>query len=252
MVKNFFRRTLRVGLIGVLFASAALDFFRLCLLRKNRELIPRCLWLQKWSRFFLWIIDCRVTWQGTIPARGIMVSNHLSYLDILVYAAISPMVFVSKSEVRSWPIMGWFTRCAGTIYIRRDSKADVLPIAAEMSSVVGAGVVVTVFPEGTSTGADRVLPFRSSLLAPAEQQGWPATPAWINYSLEDGSVADEVCYWRDMTIVPHLLNLLSKKKVDALVVFGSAPAEKLDRKALALELHARVCQLRETHLAGRT
>ena len=67
------------------------------------------------------------------------------------------------------------------------------------------------FPEGTSSDGDTVLPFKSALLAPATQQEHLLSASFIRYALDDGSVADEVCYWRDMTLVPHLLNLLGKR-----------------------------------------
>jgi 1-acyl-sn-glycerol-3-phosphate acyltransferase len=103
------------------------------------------------------------------------------------------------------------------------------------------------FPEGTSTGGDQVLPFHSSLLAPAEEHQWPVTPAWISYSIEDGSVADEICYWREMTFFPHFLNLLSKKRIQARVIYGKPLLPGLNRKEMARRLHEQVCQLKETH-----
>jgi 1-acyl-sn-glycerol-3-phosphate acyltransferase len=98
------------------------------------------------------------------------------------------------------------------------------------------------FPEGTSTGGGRVLPFHSSLFAPAAQHGWPVTPAWIGYEVVDGSVEEEVAYWRDMTFLPHFLNLLGKRRVRAVVHFGE-PLRNSDRKALARELHEAVIRL---------
>ncbi|MDB6022473.1 MAG: hypothetical protein JWQ04_2330 [Pedosphaera sp.] len=201
--------------------------------------------MQFWSCQFLRILHCRVTAQGSPPANGILVSNHLSYVDVLVFGSLQPLVLVSKSEVRSWPVLGPLTRCAGTLYIRRQSRTDVGRLADDLVSVVKAGVVVAIFPEGTSSDGSGVLPFRSSLLGPAAENGWPVTPAWVRYELPGGSVADEVCYWRDMTFFPHLLNLLSKDGFQAFVRFGAPPERKMDRKEMARELQARVCNLKD-------
>jgi hypothetical protein len=92
---------------------------------------------------------------------------------------------------------------------------------------------------------DHLLPFHSSLPAPAAHHGWPVTSAWIGYEVEAGSVANEVAYWRDMTFLPHFLNLLGKRRVRAVVHFGT-PLRNPDRKALARELHRAFVRLSET------
>ncbi len=193
------------------------------------------------------LLHVRVHAIGEPPARGVLVSNHLSYVDVLVYGSIRPLVFLSKSEVRSWPVAGILTRCAGTLYIRRQDRGDVARLGADMVPVVESGVVVTLFLEGTSSGGKTVLPFRSSLLASAQERGWPATGAFIRYEVVDGSAEDEVCYWRDMTFFPHFVNLLSKRRIDAYVAFDSVVAGCSDRKQLANELHARVLRLKIKH-----
>jgi 1-acyl-sn-glycerol-3-phosphate acyltransferase len=205
--------------------------------------------MQRWFVVYLRILNARVTVRGQPPARGILVSNHLSYLDIMVYGSICPLVFVSKSEVRSWPVVGAFTRCAGTLYLRRQSKADVVRLGAEMVPVVNDGLVVALFLEGTSTAGDVVLPFRSSLLAPAEEHGWPVTPAWLHYSTNDDTVSREICYWGDMTFFPHILNVFSKEGFDAFVSFDTPLPGELGRKEMARQLHTRICQTRAAHLA---
>ncbi len=244
------RAVFRTILLLANFTLGGLDFFFRYWLTGRASSIPaRAEWLQRWCRNYLRFLNGRLTFEGTPPTRGILVSNHLSYVDILTYGAICPMVFVSKSEVRSWPVIGALTRCAGTLFIQRQKKGDVLPLAEQMAKVVEAGVMVALFLEGTSTGGDVVLPFRSSLLSTAEEQDWRVTPAWVHYSLKSGSVADEICYWREMTLFPHLVNLLCKKEgFDAHVCFGEPLTGKMDRKEMAKELHTRVCQLRETFL----
>jgi len=227
------------------FVCAALHFIFGIWLRGKAGSIPaRARWLRYWSSQHLGILRVKVHCEGRPPPKGIMASNHLTYLDIIVYGSLQPLVFVAKSEVASWPVVGWFTKCAGSLYIVRQHKADVVRLGDEMVKVVNAGIVVALFLEGTSTGGSTVLPFRSPLLAPVEAHNWPATPACISYTLQDGSVADEVCYWRDMTFGPHFLNLLFKKRIDAFVRFGEPLKAGLDRKEMARALHAEVCRLK--------
>jgi len=105
--------------------------------------------------------------------------------------------------------------------------------------------VVTLFPEGTSSNGRSVLPFRSSLLEPVFRNGHQVTPAALDYQLANGSVEEEVCYWGDMTLGPHLLNLLSKEGIQANVRFGRPGVRSFaDRKELARNLHESVCGLR--------
>lgn len=244
---------MRLFRVGLVFLFAGLDFFfRIKLTGRASSVHERSLWLQKWCRNFLKSLNAHVTWQGEPPSRGLLASNHLGYVDILAYGSIRPMVFLSKSDVKSWPVVGVLTQCAGTLYIRRESRTDVLPIAGQMKSVVDAGLPVVVFLEGTSTGGDTVLPFRASLLAPAVEHGWQVTPAWITYEMEDGSVAEDIAYWRDMTFFPHLIKLLGTKSFEARVHFGEPVTHATDRKAMGKELHARVCGMMDRHRDERS
>jgi lyso-ornithine lipid O-acyltransferase len=203
-------------------------------------------WLRTWSRRYLRQMGIAVDYAGPPPQRGVLVSNHQSYVDILVLAAVQPVVFVAKSEIRAWPIVGWLTRCAGTVFVRRDRRLDVARVIAQLPAIVHERAVVAFFPEGTCTDGNTLLPFLPSLLAPAVRNQWPVTPAWIGYAIDDGIAAEEACYWGGMTFAPHLLNLLSKQRVRARVVFGLPERAGTDRKQLARRLHGRVVALAAT------
>jgi 1-acyl-sn-glycerol-3-phosphate acyltransferase len=150
---------------------------------------------------------------------------------------------VSKQEVRSWPLIGWLTRLAGTIYLDRKVRKDAVRAGTEVCERTSEGTVVCIFPEGTSSDGREVLPFRAPLLQPAIEQGWQVTPAHLSYELSHGSVADEVCYWRDMSFPAHLWNLLGKDSLTARVIYGGAHPPASDRKLLASRLHESVRQL---------
>jgi 1-acyl-sn-glycerol-3-phosphate acyltransferase len=245
---KFSRAGWRFGLALTLFLRAYLDYiFRIKLRGEASSFTARAGWLQFWSGRLLRILRVDVEWEGTPPARGLMVSNHLSYVDVLVYGSIQRFVFLSKAEVENWPVVGALTRCAGTLYIVRQNRSDVARMAAAMAPVVEAGVVVTLFLEGTSSDGSKVLPFHSSLLAPVEERDWPVAPAWIRYTLQDGTMAEDVCYWGDMTFFTHFLKLLTKKNIQAHVRFGEPVTGKTGRKELAHELHAQVCRMKQQY-----
>ena len=106
------------------------------------------------------------------------------------------------------------------------------------------GLLVVLFPEGTSSDGATVLPFKSSLLEAAAQFDGPVTAGAIDYALAEGSVADEVCYWRDMTLLPHLANLFTKRTIHAALTFAPFAVGGRDRKALARDLRREIIALR--------
>lgn len=207
----------------------------------------RARWLRYWNACVRSLIGMEVEVRGRGPDGGMLVCNHVSYLDMLALTAATEMVFLSKAEVRHWPLVGQIARASGALFVNRERRADVADLGPEFEAIVQEGVVLTMFPEGTSTGGDHVLPFHSSLFAPPAKHGWPVTPAYIRYEVEDGVVAEDVAYWRDMTFLPHFLNLLGKPRVRAIVHFGE-PLWNSDRKALARELHRTVVQLSQRAL----
>ena len=234
---------------GFLWITArALIDFRLNI-GNHSDLRRRAEWCHRWAKAYVRLIDMELTWRGAPPATGLLTCNHMSYLDIIILAAVHPQVFLSKAEVRNWPLIGALTRCAGTLFIRRERKADVAQLQRSFADVVGQGIPLTLFPEGTSSDGSGVLPFYSSLLEPAAKAKWAVTPGWICYRMDEGegSVSEDVCYWRNMTFAPHFLKLLSKKKVYATIIFGEPVESGLNRKQMAAVLRDRVIALAATH-----
>lgn len=251
-MKSWLRHPLRVtGRLLWLAAELLLGACRYipqCAFAKSEvALAVRARWLQTVCRRVLRIFGTEIRVSGAIPRAGFMVSNHLSYMDILVVAACTPVVFVAKREVRGWPVFGWFARLAGTLFVHRESRTHVAQVANEIESALQRGALVVLFPEGTSSDGKTVLPFKSSLLEPVARHSHPMTAALIGYELADGDVGEEVCYWKDMTLVPHLVNLMSKKSLRAFVQFKAAQINGADRKELARQLHAEVLRMKEAH-----
>ncbi len=210
----------------------------------GKNIRERVRWLQRVAvRHAKWL-GLRIRVRGEIPHAGLIVANHVSYLDIVAFSAVARCAFVSKKEVARWPLFGLYARLGATIFVDRERRGAVADVTEEMRERLGAGVPLTLFPEGTSTGGDDVLPFRSSLFEPVVKLGCPVTACALRYSLDDGgSVEDEVAYWRDMTLAPHLLNLLGKSGLTLDIRFGPSSPRAGDRKTLARDLHAEVRSL---------
>jgi 1-acyl-sn-glycerol-3-phosphate acyltransferase len=205
----------------------------------------RSLWLHRTCRLMLRLLNVRFVVEGEPrPRTGVVASNHVSYLDILVLSAATPQVFLAKSEVRRWPVVGWFARAAGTQFIDRNRRSDVARQNADFVHIVEHDAVLTLFLEGTSTDGSLVRPFRSSLLEPIVAHCWPVTPAAIHYTCTGGDVAQDVCWWGDMTFFSHLFRLARVDTVTAHLRFGHTVASAEERKALAAHLHTEVSALK--------
>ena len=204
----------------------------------------RAAWMHRCARRHLKIFGCRPEISGEIPVRGLLVSNHLSYFDILVIGSVTPAVFVSKADVRGWPLIGWLTKLSGTVYIERERRTHVGRVNQEIESALAEGLLVVIFPEGTSSDGETVLPFRSSLLEPALRSGHEIYISRLHYELADGDAKSEVCYWGNHSFAPHLINLLGKQSVRATLRFEAFPRTTDDRKELAGQLHAAVSNLK--------
>jgi len=184
-----------------------------------------------------------VSVSGSIPKGGLVVSNHLSHLDILLYAAVTPCVFVSKSEVLAWPMFGILARCGGTIFVDRGRVHGVNHPAHQIAEVLRRDIPVILFPEGTSSDGSAVLPFRSALFEPAIVTHSSIRCAAVGYSASD-SVEADLCYYGEITFFPHLLDVLARKRVGGTIVFGEE-IHADDRKAAANRSWGEVVAMRK-------
>ena len=241
------------ALLGIwrAFAVVFFSFFALAhnaitvpFVTRRRRVHARAVWLHRWCQFACRVLGLRVTARGTIPASGLLVSNHLSYLDVVVLSSLRPCVFVAKRDVASWPLFGWLARAAGAIFVDRERRLLSDKAVDLIREAIGGGTAVVLFPEGTSSDGSTVLPFKSALLESVVQLRCPVGSASIDYALDHGSVADEVCYWRDMTLVPHLLNLFFKRVIHANYSISPAKVRAGNRKEIARELHDEIESMR--------
>lgn len=200
-------------------------------------------WMRANARRLAQILRLRIRLTGKVPEWGLIASNHLSYLDVVVIATVAPGVFVSKSEVRRWPILGILSRWAGTLYLRRAHRSDLARIGREVAALLQAKERVVIFPEGTSTDGKRVLGFHSSLFWPAETTRSPTTPCFLKYREPGNKPERRVCFQGTALFLPHFLNLLALEFIEAELVFGEPIAGAATRKQLAQATHAGVCQI---------
>jgi len=219
-------------------------FFEVGLTSPKNLRAARAAWMHRAARAHLKIFGGSVNVSGELPKSGLLVSNHLSYLDIVVICSVAPTVFVSKAEVRHWPVFGVLAKLGGTIFIQRERRTHVGEVNNEIESALTDGALVVVFPEGTSSNGETILPFRAPLLEPALRGGQAISIACIKYDLDDGNPKTEACYWGDHSFFPHLINLLGKKSVRATLRFEKFQRTTDDRKELATQLREAVLKIK--------
>ena len=200
-------------------------------------------WQGMGCRWALAYLRCRVSVQGAPPHRGMLVSNHQGYMDILVLGSLDPASFVAKAEIRWWPIFGLFSWWAGTIFLERRNKTALKGPLHETINRLREGGRVVVFPEGTDSDGTGVLPFHSSFFEAAIRAQCPVIPVAIRYSAPGVSSGEEVIYWKDRRFLPHLIRLLGVGGIRAQVTFGKPMEPGSDRKALARRVYREVARM---------
>jgi 1-acyl-sn-glycerol-3-phosphate acyltransferase len=224
---------------GVLASALAATAWAVPETRRGRY---RSRFLQAWSRATCVILGIRIDTVGAPPAQGtwLAVSNHLGYADIPVLGTVLPGTFVSKAEVAGWPGIGLLSKLAGTVYCDRQRRSAAGTLAAEVAARLRAGERVLLFPEGTSSRGDGVLPFRSAAFAAVA--GMPEArvlPVHVDVVEIDGKRAagalrDAVCWYGDSSFAPHAFRLLRLQSIRYRMVIGEPiGCRDLDRKRLA-------------------
>ncbi len=200
----------------------------------RRSLAVKC-----WAQSLLDMLGVQLHVHGEPPggsgAPTMLLANHVSWLDIYAINAALPVRFVAKSEIRSWPVIGWLSAKTGTLFIERARRRDTLRIGSEIVNAMQHGDVVAVFPEGTTTDGSRVLRFHSSLLQPALQAAAHVYPTALRYQREDGSLCTEAAYDGDKSLWQSLQLVVAQPVIHAHVwLLPALPAADADRRALAL------------------
>lgn len=178
-------------------------------LRTTRE---RACWSQRWAQRILRFLHCPVQPRGALPSRGLIAANHISYMDVLVLAALTPTIFVAKAEVRRWLLIGLLCERAGVLFLDRTSMRAAAAANRTIAEVLRSGQSVVVFPEGTTSAGETILPMYAALFQSALDCNEPIIPTWITYG--DAAQRERIAYWGDMTLMPHLLQLMRLRSMD--------------------------------------
>lgn len=197
--------------------------------------------IQGWSKKLLIIfgIRLRIENQTILPKTPyLLASNHISWMDIHAINAFKPIRFVAKSDVEGWPIFGWMAKQLGTVFIKRDSSRHGKHIAGEVGKILKAHSVC-IFPEGTSTVGDVVLPFKPNLFESAVIAGVPVYSLAISYwSVDSGERSDVAAFVGEMGLLESMAKILNTGTLVVKLTFlppsGAAPGVSKDRKWLAL------------------
>ena len=236
-----FRRAVALGL------ALALCILRFWLLRMRGPLTleRRALWVQLSCRLILASLGIHYQVEGQPPNHGLVVCNHLSYLDILILSAAMPCFFVAKVEIGGWPFFGKAARTGGTIFVDRSSLTSAMSVAEQISERLKLPIPVPVllFPEGTSTDGSQLLRFHSRLIDPATSAGAPITAAAVRYVIDGGIAERELCWFGDALFLPHLWKALGTVGFSAEVTFGE-PHVYFDRRTAADATHAEIEAMR--------
>jgi len=222
----------------------------------------------RYSRAVCALLDVRITVNGTPPQHHavLILANHVSWLDILAITATVPVIFVAKSEVRRWPLIGWVARARGTVFVERDRRRQTAEAVADIAQHLADGQSIVLFAEGTSSDGNRVLPFRPALVG-ALREALAQVDAGKRIAVQPLSVGYTgllglpmgrqhrpiVAWYGDRDLLPHLKEFLRRGAVDVTLSWGE-PVEHenaADRKAVVRSLETAVRTLTAAALRGR-
>ncbi len=217
---KFFRKTICIGCLIFLYLLASL-FVLIFSKRKNRRknLVTSCSYF---CRHGLKVLGVKIKINRSFSPENktyLIVSNHLSYLDVLIIASVFPSSFITSVEISKDIFLGTLAKLGGSIFVERRKKTRLIRDLESVSRVLSEGMSVVLFPEGTSTNGDTVLPFKKTLFRSAIYRGIEILPVCIIYISMDGDVVNEknrdfIFWYGDMKFFPHFIHLLKLKRVD--------------------------------------
>jgi 1-acyl-sn-glycerol-3-phosphate acyltransferase len=206
--------------------------------------------VQTWSAHLLTCFAIKLKVIGHAPKSGplLLVANHISWLDITALHAALFCRFVAKSEVRQWPVIGFMSARAGTLFISRENRRDAMRVVHHMAERLAAAEVLAVFPEGTTSDGLHLLPFHGNLMQAAISANTPVQPVAIEFiSGQTGQRSLAPCYIDDDTLLDSVWRTLCTPDLVVVLKLGDAqlPLERT-RRELAHDMHTAVNALLNT------
>jgi 1-acyl-sn-glycerol-3-phosphate acyltransferase len=203
--------------------------------------------IQSWAQAMLSLMGIQLVVDGAPPSQGpvLLAANHISWLDIVVIHAARHCRFISKSDVKDWPLVGMLATGAGTLYIERESRRDAMRVVHHMAERLQAGEVLAVFPEGTTGDGTHVLPFHANLLQAAIAAQALVQPVALMFKDARGQQSFAPCYVGEDTLPTSLWRTLCDDGIQAIVRFGAPhTAAGRDRRSLAAAVREDIVALR--------
>jgi 1-acyl-sn-glycerol-3-phosphate acyltransferase len=204
--------------------------------------------VQVWAMQLLriWGIDLEIRGQPVVSGPALLVCNHISWLDIVVIHATRHCRFVSKSELRDWPVLGTLATGGGTLYIQRAQRKDAMRMVKDMAQSLRNGDVLGVFPEGTTGDGIGLLPFHANLIQSALEAQAPIQPLALQFvDAATGRISMAARYIDDDTLLASVWSTLNAQGLRAVVNFGPAQlASDRDRRAWSADLQQEVLSLK--------
>jgi 1-acyl-sn-glycerol-3-phosphate acyltransferase len=204
--------------------------------------------VQVWAMQLLriWGIDLEVRGKPVVIGPALLVCNHISWLDILVIHATRHCRFVSKSELRDWPVLGTLATGGGTLYIERAQRKDAMRMVKDMAQSLCKGDVLAVFPEGTTGDGMGMLPFHANLIQSAIEAEAPIQPIALQFvDAKTNTISMAARYIDDDTLLDSVWSTLNSRGLKAVVNFGELQtAQGRDRRVWSQDLHREVSSLK--------
>lgn len=186
-----------------------------------------------WHERLLHILAVQVTTTGSAPLPpALLVSNHVSWLDVPVLGSLTQTNFLSKDEVRRWPVIGWLAAASGTFFIRRGA-GEAASVTEQIADHLASDGLLTLFPEGTTTDGNEVRPFFPRLFAAAVETRAPLVPVALRYHV-NGELDTVAPYTGNQTLANNLWGIIRRPVTTVQVAYTPAlQVDGLDRKAIA-------------------
>lgn len=198
--------------------------------------------ISRWSRTLLDLLNIEIVTHGEVPPRGLsntmFVANHISWVDIHALNSVHTTRFVAKSDIKQWPIFGWFAIKVNTLFVDREKRHEAGKVVNSAKQALLNGDCICFFPEGTTTDGTEVKPFKGSLLQAAidaKSEVWPFT---IYYPDEENKPNTEMAYWGDMSLIESM-QLIIKQRKSTVVLDFSSPIKATDFERRVLSTHIR-------------
>ena len=205
--------------------------------------------VQTWARALLKRLEVELKVIGAPPQQGplLLVSNHISWVDILALHAVCHCRFVAKADVRRWPLLGTLATGGGALYVERESRRDAMRVVHQMTQALKDGDILAIFPEGTTGDGASVLPFHANLIQAAISADSPVQPVAIQFvDAKSGMPSQAVSYMGDDSLVSSIWRTLSARDLCAIVAFGTVQrADGRDRRAWAERLRSEIIAMRQ-------